>query len=323
MTHPPRVMILDGDPDPLRGRLLQQMPDLDVACCDSYADLPAALARHRPEVLYSVTFAGRAGYPAEAVLGCDGPAWIAVGGSGVDHLGTWDARAVTVTNTAGSAAFAMAEHVFATVLHFTCDIAGLEEDRRARRWNSARMMVPLRGKTMLIVGLGQTGQAVALRAKAFGMRVIGTRARPCEMVHVDRVHAGADLPALWPEADVIVLSVPLIDATRGLVGDAAFAAMKPSAILIDVSRGGVIAQDALIAAIRRGAIACAALDVFDEEPLPEDSPIWDLPNVIVSPHSSSVYADWTMQSFEAFIDNLRNWRAGRVLSNIVDPARGY
>lgn len=121
----------------------------------------------------------------------------------------------------------------------------------------------------------------------------------------------------------MVLSVPLVDSTRGLVDALAFAAMKETAILVDVSRGGVIQQDAMINALRNGSIAAAALDVFEEEPLPKDSPIWALDNVILSPHCSAVYEEWAMQSFEMFIDNLRNWRTGKPLFNVVDPARGY
>lgn len=323
MTKAPRVLIFDREPEPLLSRLAEAMPDIEARSCDSYDALPDALQAFRPDVLYSITFAGRAGYPADAVLGPNAPGWIAVGGSGVDHLGRWDGDRTIVTNAAGSAAGAMAEYVFACALHFTFDMAGLEADRRARHWDSLRMMTPLKGKTMLIVGLGQTGQAVASCAKAFGMHVIGTRNRPQDTADVDSVYPSDALPELWPQADVIVLSVPLLDSTRGLVDARALAAMKSSAILIDVSRGGVVDGPAMINAMRNGALAGAALDVFEQEPLPQDSPFWDLPNTIISPHSSSVFEDWAMQSFEMFLDNLRNWRAGKPLFNVVDPARGY
>jgi len=323
MTKSARVMILDRDPAPLAARLSEAMPDVTVKSCDSYDAAGALIAEFRPDVLYSITFAGRAGYPSAAVLGAGGPKWIAVGGSGVDHLDAWNPDMVTVTNAAGVAAGMMAEYAFGAVLHFTLDIAGLEADRKAHHWNSARMMSPLKGKTILIVGLGQTGQAVAARAKAFGMHVIGTRTRPVPMDNVDQVHASTDLPDLWEQADMVVLSVPLLDSTRGMVDARAFAAMKESAILVDVSRGGVVDPDALINALRNGSIAAGALDVFETEPLPADSPIWDLENVIISPHCSSVYAEWASESFELFLENLRNWQAGKPLFNVVDPVRRY
>ncbi|WP_371224729.1 D-2-hydroxyacid dehydrogenase [Roseovarius sp. 2305UL8-3] len=323
MTKPARVMILDRDPAPLAARLSEVMPDVSVKGCDSYVAAGTMISEFRPDVLYSITFAGRVGYPSEAVLGPEGPEWIAVGGSGVDHLEVWNPDDVTVTNSAGVAAGMMAEYAFGAALHFTLDIAGLQADQNARRWDSTRSMTPVKGKTMLIVGLGQTGQAVAARAKAFGMQVIGTRSRPVPMDNVDAVHASGDLPDLWEQADVVVLSVPLLDSTRGLVDARAFAAMKESTILVDVSRGGVVDADALINALRNGSIAAAALDVFKTEPLPADSPIWDLENVIISPHCSSVYAEWASESFELFLENLRNWRAGKPLFNIVDPVRRY
>ena len=181
----------------------------------------------------------------------------------------------------------------------------------------------LQDKTILIVGLGHTGQEIAKRAKAFGMTVIGTRARPSEMDNVDEVHAADDLPDLWPRADFVAICVPLLDSTRRLVDARALAAMKPTALLADVSRGGVIDSDALINALRGGSIAGAALDVFETEPLPSDSPIWDLENVILSPHCSSVYEGWEAESFEMFLENLTRWRNGETLDNIVSPVRGY
>lgn len=322
-TAPPSVIVLNDDPAPLIQRLNDVMPDVQATPCDSYAALPDLLSQVKPDLAYSVTFAGRAGFPADALLGNHGPRWISVGGSGCDHLGQWDASQVTVTNAAGVASAAMAEYAFGCVLHYTLDIQGLARDKAARHWDPARMMQPLQGKTMLIVGLGHTGQAVAKRAKAFDMQVLGTRARPEPMEHVDEVHPSDALPDLWKRADVIVVCVPLLASTTGLINAQAFAAMKPEAILVDVSRGGVVDNDALINALRGGAIAHAALDVFPTEPLPQDSPVWDLDNAIVSPHSSAVFSDWAIRSFELFLDNFTRWRAGDALHNIVDPTRGY
>ena len=216
----------------------------------------------------------------------------------------------------------MAEYVFGGFLHFTLDIPGLQTDKAARVWN-ARTVTPLAGTTLLIVGLGHTGRAVAARAKAFGMEVLGTRARRQAMDHIDEVHAADELPTLLPRADFIVISTPLIPATRGLIGAEEIAAMKLGVILADVSRGGVVDQSALHTALKAGHIAGAALDVFETEPLPDASPLWELANVIISPHCSSVYADWEKASFDLFLQNLGRWMRGEDLINIVDPARGY
>ena len=323
MSQPPRVLILNDDTAPLVECLTQAMSDAQVIGCESYAAMHDLVPQFKPDVVYSVTFAGRAGFPAEALFGPQGPAWISVGGSGCDHLGQWDADRVTVTNAAGVASAMMAEYVFGTVLYYTLDIEGLARDKANHHWNPARLVEPLQGKTMLIVGLGNTGQAVAKRAKAFDMHVLGTRARPVAMEHVDEVHASADLPDLYPRADVVVVCVPLLASTQGMIDTQAFAAMKPSAMLVDVSRGGVVDNDALINALRSGAIAHAALDVFPTEPLPADSPNWSLDNAIISPHCSAVFDGWAMRSFDLFLANLIRWRAGQTLHNIVDPARGY
>ncbi len=317
------VLIHNNQTDKMAARLSEAMPDIRIATCESYAALPAMLRDVRPDVVYSICFDGRVGFPRDALLGPDGPRWISVGGSGVDHLTPWDPDVVTVSNSAGVAAAAMAEYVFGTILHFSLDIPGLQADRAERMWRSARMVAPLKGKTMLIVGLGHTGQAVAARAKAFGLHVIGTRATPQPMDHVDEVHSSTDLPDLWPRADFIVLSVPLLPATRHMVDARALAAMKQTAILVNVSRGGVLEDAALINAMRSGAIAGAALDVFETEPLPADSPIWTLDKVILSPHCSAVYTQWAMQSFELFVDNLRRWQGAKPLRNVVDPKKGY
>lgn len=323
MTPSPRLLIHTSDPAPMLARLAEVVPDITALGHDRYEGLPQVLAEFRPDIAYSVAFRGRDGFPRDALLGSDGLDWISVGGSGVDHLTPWDAGRVTVTNAAGVAAAMMAEYVLGAVLHFTLDIDGIAADRAARHWPPNRLMTPLRGKTMLIVGLGHTGQAVAARAKAFGLRVIGTRARPQPMEHVDEVHGVEALPDLWARADIVVLSVPLLPQTRGIVNARALVAMKPDAILVDVSRGGVLDASALVNAMRAGRLRGAALDVFETEPLPQENPLWGLENVILSPHCSAVYSDWAMQAFELFLENLGRRREGQPLLNIVDPERGY
>jgi len=323
MTETARILIHTSDPAPMLARLAEVAPEIMARGHDSYEGLDAVMAEFEPDIVYSVAFHGRAGYPREALLGAHGPRWIAVGGAGVDHLTPWDAEAVTVSNAAGVAAPMIAEYVFGAVLHFTLDIDGMAADRAARHWERTRLMTPLAGKTMLIVGLGHTGQAVAARAKTFGLTVIGTRARPQPMENVDVVHPADALPGLWGKADIVVLSVPLIPSTRGLVNSRALMAMKRDAILVDVSRGGVLDGAALVNAMRTGHLRGAALDVFETEPLPEDSPLWGLDRLILSPHCSAVYEGWAMRSFEMFLYNLAHWRRGAPLFNIVSPERGY
>ena len=316
------VVIHTDHPQPCIDLLSPRHPDLTFVPCNTYEALPQCLRDNRPDVVFSTRFAGTPSYPAQAVLGPDAPRWLSVGGSGVDHLGKWDTDKITVTNAAGVAAGMMAEFAFGCLLHFTLDIDGLKADKSARIWRN-RTVTPLRGKTLLVIGLGQTGQAVAALAQAFGMTVIGTRARPQPMDNVDHVYAADEIATLLPGADVIVVCTPLLDSTRGLLDAAAFATMKPGALLVDVSRGGVVVQSALIDALTRGNLAAAGLDVFETEPLPENSPLWELPNLVVSPHCSSVYDGWENASILMFSDNLVRFQQGAPLHNIVDPHRGY
>lgn len=318
----PRVLVHSDVTAPLLESLRAAIPDVEAVGCETYSGLQSLVPQFRPDVVYSVRFDGSADFPRAVLLGRSGPRWISVGGSGCDHLGRWDPDRVAVTNAAGVAAPMMAEYVLGCFLNFTLDLPGLEQDKAARHWRPRRM-TPLRGKTLLIVGLGQTGQAIAARAQAFGMTVLGTRARPAPTENVDEVFAPDALADLWARADMIAVCVPLLDSTRHLVGARAFATMKPTAIIADVSRGGVIDPEALVQAMRTGRIAGAALDVFETEPLPPDSPYWGLERTVLSPHCSAVYEGWDKASFDLFIDNLHRWRRGEPLRNVVDPARGY
>jgi phosphoglycerate dehydrogenase-like enzyme len=298
-------------------------PDLKLHGCDSHAALPGLIAKTRAEVVYSVRFADSQPFP-RAALVADGPVrWVSVGGSGIDHLVPWDMGRVTVTNAAGVAADMMAEYVLGTYLSFTLNLTRFRTLQAERRWVPDGSVSPAIGGTVLILGLGKTGQAVARRMQAMGLTVLGVRARPRETPHCDEVHGIDALAALWPRADLVVTCVPLLDSTRGLVSRAAFAAMKGSAVVVDVSRGGVIDEAALISALGSGAIRGAALDVFATEPLPADNPLWALENVIITPHCSSVDAGWSARSVRMFADNLNRHRRGDTLENIVDPARGY
>jgi phosphoglycerate dehydrogenase-like enzyme len=155
------------------------------------------------------------------------------------------------------------------------------------------------------------------------MQVVGIRARPAPTAHVDRVEPMEQLHSVLGIADFVVVCLPLTPTTRGLIDAAAFRALKPGAVLVDVSRGSIVRQAALVDALKSGRLKGAVLDVFETEPLPKDNPLWDMENVIVTPHCSSVYDGWEQRSVEMFCDNLDRWKRGEPLRNVVDPTRGY
>ena len=223
----------------------------------------------------------------------------------------------------GVGAPTMAQYAIAAMLHFSLGLPHFAREQRQRHWDLSGKVGSVEGRTLVILGLGKTGQATARLAKALGMRVLGVRANPAPTPDVDRVFAmgelheraaGSRFPVRLPAAD---RGHPRPD------GCAAFHRLKPGAVLIDVSRGGIMRQAALIEALQSGRLAGAALDVFETEPLPPDNPLWGMANVILTPHCSSVYDGWDRRSMDMFCDNLDRWRRGLPLENVVDPARGY
>ncbi len=322
MSDKPIVLLHTDKPGEAGEELQRVHADLEIHTCDSYSELPGLLTETAAEVVYSVRFDGTPGFPRQALI--DGAAlkWVSVGGSGTDHLHPWNPEKLTVTNAAGVAARMMAEYVLGAMLHFSLGLDRLRQAQQDHRWVSG-VVAPLEGRTILILGLGHTGKAVAGLGKAMRMHTIGVRARPEETPHVDEVYGMPALQDLWGKADYVVSCVPLLDSTRNMINARSFAAMKETAVIIDVSRGGVIGEAALIDALDAGNIRGAALDVFDTEPLPSEHPLWSYQNVIITPHCSSVYDGWDLKSVAMFAENLRRYRRGERLSNIVNPQRGY
>jgi phosphoglycerate dehydrogenase-like enzyme len=302
--------------------LRETHPQLAVHICDTYADLPGVIERTGADVVYTVRFDGTPRFPRQALVESSTVKWVSVGGSGTDHLGRWDPMRLTVTNSAGVGADMLAEYTLGAMLSFSLDLRGFQRRQQARSWTTGRVE-PIQGKTLLIVGLGKTGEAVARRAQAMGMVTLGIRARPRETPHVDEVHGPDALHGLLGRADYLVCCMPLLPSTRGMLDASAFAAMKPSAVLIDISRGGIVEEDALLSALDSGRLRGAALDVFATEPLPADHPLWSYENVIVTPHCAAVYDGWEIKSVRMFAGNLARYLNGEPLENVVDPARGY
>lgn len=318
----PKILLHTQNTETARRIVQAEHPDIEPILCQTYAALSETVAEHQPEVVFSNRFDPRP-FPREALIGVSSVRWVSNGGSGVNHLMPWDPTEVTVTNSAGVAADAMAQFALGTFLHFAMDVPGLQRDQAARRWDMTRAMRPLDGAVLLIVGLGKTGSRMAALGSALGMHVIGMRARPKPTPHVADVIGPDGLMGALPKADYILVCLPLLDTTRGLLGEDAFAAVKPGAVLTDVSRGGIVDPWALSDAIHDGRLRGAALDVFDPEPLPSDSPFWHLPNVLISPHCSGVYEGWEEKSLQMFSANLKRWRNDEPLMNVVDPTRGY
>lgn len=185
-------------------------------------------------------------------------------------------------------------------------------------------MFELAGTTLVLIGVGAIGERTAAMAAALGMRVLGVRRDPTLGAPGVTAMFGPDrLPELLPQADFVVLTVPLTHETQGMIGERELHAMKPTACIVNIGRGGTIREDALITALREGRIAGAGLDVFETEPLPEDSPLWDMDNVIITSHYAGATPHYDARAMAIFVDNLRRYRAGEPLRNVVDKRLGY
>ncbi len=251
--------------------------------------------------------------------------WMHTPSAGVDHVltPTVIARDISLTNSAGVHAIPIAEFVFGFMLAHAKQLATYRVAQAESRWVERLSLGELYESTLLIIGIGGIGQAIAERAAAFGMRVYGSRRAPRPMAGVERVVGGAAWRELLPAADYVVLATPLTPETRGVIDAAAFAAMKPTAYLINIARGAVIDEPALVAAMRAGQIAGAALDTFEEEPLPAASPLWTLPNVTITPHTTASSPRMRERQIGLFLENLARLRDGQPLLNVVDKSAGY
>lgn len=235
-------------------------------------------------------------------------------------------KGLVVTGSAGRSAPALAQHAFFLALALTFDARGLLEAQAAHRWGGIpgyENRLALWGKTLGVVGFGHTGQAMAELGKAFGMRVTAFRRRATEAApgidHMLSADAGDQLDPLVEDADVIMLAVPLSDETHHLFSTHRFRQMKRDAVIVNTARGPVIDQDALVDALQAGDIAGAGLDVTDPEPLPDDSPLWDMANVIVTPHMTPKLPDRTQRSVETIIENIGRYRRGEEMLNALSP----
>jgi len=253
--------------------------------------------------------------------------WVHSFAAGVEGLlfPEFVASPVTCTNSRGVFAPSLGEFVLAAVLFFAKDVRRMLRQQALRLWEPFDVE-EVRGKTMGIVGYGEIGRAAAARAKALGMRVIALRRRSPggeKDPYADRVTSNKELHPILAESDYVVISAALTPETRGLIGARELAVMKPTAVLINVGRGPVVEEAALIDALRRGRIRGAALDVFVHEPLPSDHPFWSLENVLISPHCADHTTTWLDDAMELFIDNFRRFAAGAPLRNLVDKEAGY
>ena len=246
---------------------------------------------------------------------------------GVDGIWSAEVQASTVPMTNGRGVFrvSLAEWTIGAMLHFSYQMRRMIRQQEGGVWE-VFTTEELYGRTLGVVGYGEIGKAAAERARAFGMRVLALRRRP-ELFSgdavVDQTFDLAHINDLMAASDYVMVAAPLTPETRGMVGAEQIAAMKSNAVIINVGRGAVIDESALIAALESGKIRGAALDVFTVEPLPPGHPFYRLKNVLMSPHTADHVQDFVHLAVECFLDNMRLFQAKQPLQNIVDKRAGY
>ena len=257
--------------------------------------------------------------------------WVQSQGAGVE----WTANVpelvesdVVLTNTRGAHAGTIAEHAFGLLISLTRGLPALYANQRERKWGRPEGWNPigLSGLTFGTIGLGRIGSALAQRAHGFDMKVIAVDANPQDVRRPDYVEQlwGLDgLPELLRSADVVAVAIPFTRETKGMIGPEQLAQMKSSAYLLVVSRGGIVDETALVSALRAGRLAGAGLDVTSQEPLPAESPLWDAPNLLLTPHCSGNSRQTTEMAWQILADNVGRFVRSEPLNNVVDKSRGY
>lgn len=253
--------------------------------------------------------------------------WIHSASTGVDNVlfpALIDSP-VVLTNARGAFSASLAEFTVSAMLFFAKDLRRMLRQQSAARWEPFDVEM-LAGRTLGIVGYGDIGRSIARLARPFGMRILAVRRRPELSAGdslVDRAYGFDKLLDILPECDYVAAAAPLTPSTRGLIGADALEAMKREVVIINVGRGAVVDDRALIRALDTRRIRGAALDVFEPEPLPAEHPFWKMDNVLLSPHCADHIAGWRADAMRVFLDNFARYKSGAPLKNLVDMSAGY
>lgn len=317
----PVVGLFCPDPGEILDELRRRLPeDARVLVCDRHDGIDEILGA--VDVLLTYKFGREHPFPREQILEAPRLQWVQLGAAGADHIAPYAGHDVVVTSASGIHGEIMSQYVIGTLVHVLWDFARLERQQAEGVWD--KYEVPsLAGRVMGLVGVGHIGSTVGARARDFGMRLLGVRRSGQPVPGFDEVVGTERRNEVLSRAEVVVVCLPLTAETRHLIGAEELRAMRSDAILVNVSRGGVVDDAALLRHLQDGGLRAAILDVFEEEPLPGDSEFWSLPNVLVTPHISSEISGWRLAVVELFLDNFARWREGSPLRNVVDPELGY
>jgi phosphoglycerate dehydrogenase-like enzyme len=323
----PNLLVL-SPPDHYALRNLEPIKDAAHIFISNEENASKEFARTAEIILYSGLTGKTVNFP-EVFAAAEQLKWIHSLSAGVEKLmfPALIESAVPLTNARGVFKRSLAEFVVLGILYFTKRVRRMVDNQRAAKWDNFSTEF-INNKVMGIVGYGEIGRECALLAKPLGVKIHALRRNPERSAAdplLDRIYPAGKMHEMLEEIDVLLASAPLTPKTHHLISDEAFKAMKPSAIVMNVGRGPVIHEAALIRALQAKQIAGAALDVFEEEPLPANSPLWGMENVLISPHCTdrTVNPDWLDLSMQCFVENFWRFVKGQPLENVVDKKAGY
>jgi len=310
-----KVLITGSDigPENLAKETRAISPRLDVTVLPNRDQL-AALAADAEVIAGS--------FPSSQLAKAPKLKWLHSWAAGVDVTPEIKTSEVIFTSSKGNGAIPLAEHVILLMLMLARDVPRMQRAQQEHRWDKF-VHGELTGQTLGIIGLGNSGVDLARKAKAFHMRVIGVRRSATPTPDVDEQFPLSRLHVFLEQCDWVAMTAPITPETHHMLGEAEFRAMKPSAYYICISRGGTADPDALYRALKEGWIAGAGLDAHETEPLPPDSPFWEAPNTIITPHYGATTPLTYRRGADIFLDNLRRYVNGEPLFNVVDKEAGY
>jgi phosphoglycerate dehydrogenase-like enzyme len=318
MSSAPLVLVLSKKKDSQLA-MLRDVPHEVAASADFLSE-----AAHRAEAI--LHWAARKELLQAALRACPNVRWVHSRWAGLDNLLFPELVESPALLTNGSGVFSqsLGEFALAAILYFAKDFPRMLRNQRAEQWKPFDVD-EISTQTAGIVGYGDIGRAVARRAHAMGMRVFALRRHAPDAPDplVEQFYRAGELIEMLARCDYVIVSAPLTPETRHMIGEAQFRAMKPGAVVINVGRGPVIDQAAMVRALSEGRIGGAGLDVFEEEPLPAGDPLWQMPNVLVSPHTADHTRDWIDAAMRFFLRQYERFRNGEPLENVVNKQLGY
>ena len=312
------VLCMYEQPDEFSDMLEQRFPEVSFRYAKDADAVQAELETGGPDIAFEIpiaTFASEAHAP---IRHASNVKWLQLGSSGYEQFVPWDSERMVMTNAWGVLSPYQAELVTAAILALNAQLFTYHRQQMHKVWDMQGFL-PVSDKTILIVGAGSIGALVAEKMKALGMHVIGIRGSGQPLPGFDEMHTPDALHALLPRVDVISVHARATAETQGLFDEQEFDLMKPGVIFANTARGSLVNEPALIHALTDGRVAAAYLDVFEVEPLPADSPLWELDNVLLTPHSADAVSDWAVRLARFFGDNLERWLNNEPLENLLTP----